>query len=119
MEIYVYNQKNIRQYGIKLFECYPKEIGPSSLSSDIAGEIIKIPVTMQYKYWETLDLNRKVPHIAEGAIDTLQGVERIIAANRPASVSKLGNELWRGGGPQRQQGTVDPSFRWQPGSGFT
>lgn len=113
MEIYVYNQKNIRQYGIKLFECYPKEIGPSQLSSDPAGDIIKIAVTMQYKYWETLDLNRKPPERPNISIDTLEGVERIIAANNPASVSKLGGGGSMRGGPPQRQGTVNPSYRWK------
>jgi len=67
IEIYVLDINNERRYGIRLMECFPKEIGPSSLTYDAASEIIKIPVTMQYKYWETLDENN--PPRKKDAID--------------------------------------------------
>ena len=95
MEIYILNQQNIRRYGIKLFECYPKEIGPTSLSADSAGDIIKIPITMAYRYWETLDQGRYIPNLVENIIDPVwpvlsAGAARTIDENMPSVISKLG-----------------------------
>jgi len=61
MQIYILDRNGNRRYGIQMFECFPKEIGPSSLSYGSGSEIIKIPITMQYKYWDTLDTNRQIP----------------------------------------------------------
>ena len=90
IEIYVLDVKNTRRYGIKLFECYPKEIGPSSFDGGPASEIVKIPITMQYKYWETLDINNQSPNLMEKVLDTvITGAERTINANIPKVLSKL------------------------------
>ena len=90
IEIYVLDVKNTRRYGIKLFECYPKEIGPSSFDGGPASEIVKIPITMQYKYWETLDINNQSPNLMEKVLDTvITGAERSINANIPKVLSKL------------------------------
>ena len=90
IEIYVLDINNTRRYGIKLMECFPKEIGPSSLSYTQATDIIKIPVTMQYKYWETLDINNQSPNLMEKVLDTvITGAERSINANIPKVLSRL------------------------------
>ena len=90
IEIYVLDVKNTRRYGIKLFECYPKEIGPSSFDAGPASDIVKIPVTMQYKYWETLDINNQSPNLMEKVLDTvITGAERTINANIPKVLSRL------------------------------
>mgnify|MGYP003649279874 FL=1 len=71
-------------------ECFPKEIGPLSLSYDTASDIIKIPVTMQYRYWETLDINNQPPNLMEKVLDTvITGAERTINANIPKVLSRL------------------------------
>jgi len=91
IEIYVLDINNTRRYGIKLMECFPKEIGPSSLSYTQATDIIKIPVTMQYKYWETLDITNQPPNLMEKILDTvITGAERTINANIPKVLSRLG-----------------------------
>ena len=90
IEIYVLDINNTRRYGIKLMECFPKEIGASSLSYTQATDIIKIPVTMQYKYWETLDINNQPPNLMEKVLDTvITGAERSINANIPKVLSRL------------------------------
>jgi hypothetical protein len=90
IEIYVLDVKNTRRYGIKLFECYPKEIGPSSFDGGPASEVVKIPIAMQYKYWETLDINNQSPNLMEKVLDTvITGAERTINANIPKVLSKL------------------------------
>ena len=90
IDIYVQDINNTRRYGIKLMECFPKEIGASALSYTQATDIIKIPVTMQYKYWETLDINNQPPNLMEKVLDTvITGAERSINANIPKVLSRL------------------------------
>ena len=90
LEIYVLDVKNTRRYGIRLMECFPKEIGPSTFDSAPAGDIVKIPVTMQYKYWDTLDINNQSPNLMEKVLDTvISGAERSINANIPKVLSRL------------------------------
>jgi hypothetical protein len=90
IEIYVLDINNTRRYGIKLFECFPKDIGPASLSYTQATDIIKTSVTMQYKYWETLDITNQPPTLMEKALDTvITGAERTINANIPKVLSRL------------------------------
>ena len=72
MQIYILDKNGNRRYGIKMFECFPKEIGPSSLSYGTSGEIIKIPIIMQYKYWETLDRDRPPP-ISMDVVEVVDG----------------------------------------------
>jgi hypothetical protein len=90
IEIYVLDINNTRRYGIKLMECFPKEIGASALSYTQATDIIKTSVTMQYKYWETLDINNQPPNLMEKVLDTvITGAERSINANIPKVLSRL------------------------------
>ena len=90
IELYVLDQQDTRRYGIRLRECFPKEIGPSSLSYAAAADIIKIPVTLQYKYWETLDINNQPPDLMEKVLDTVvSGAERTINANIPKVIRRL------------------------------
>ena len=58
VDIYVLNRENKRRYGIRLHEAYPKEVQGVDLSYSTVGEALKINVTMQYRYWDTLDENR-------------------------------------------------------------
>ena len=91
IDIYVLDVQDARRYGLRLRECFPKEIGPATLDAGPAGDIIKIPVTMQYKYWETLDINNQPPNLMEKVLDTIiTGAERSINANIPKVLSRLG-----------------------------
>jgi len=84
VDIYVMDRNNVRRYGIRLRECFPIAIGTSTLSYDVAGDIIKIPVTMQYRYWDTLDITNTPPNLLEKVLDTIiTGAERSINANIP------------------------------------
>ena len=90
IDIYVLDVQDARRYGLRLRECFPKEIGPATLDAGPAGEIIKIPVTMQYKYWETLDITNQPPNLMEKVLDTIiTGAERTINANIPKVLSRL------------------------------
>jgi hypothetical protein len=80
MEIYLLDRMDRRRYGVKLFEVYPKEIGPTDLSQSANNEIIKNQINFQYRYWQALDENRKTPNGVWGSADT-SGVTRINRAN--------------------------------------
>lgn len=51
IEIYVIAVDEQIPYKITLFEAYPKTIGSINLSSE-SKEIMKLPITFQYKYWK-------------------------------------------------------------------
>lgn len=52
MEIIVYDRMNLPQYKVQIYEAYPKTIGAVQL--DYASkDIMKLSVTMQYKYWRS------------------------------------------------------------------
>ena len=84
IDIYVLDVQDARRYGIRLRECFPKEIGASSFDAGPASDIVKIPITMQYRYWETLDITNQPPNLMEKVLDTIiTGAERSINANIP------------------------------------
>jgi hypothetical protein len=90
MDIYVLDINNNRRYGVRIFECFPKEVGPIPLDYAKATEIIKTPVTMEYKYWETLNINNQPPSLLDKVFDTvITGAERSINANIPKVLSRL------------------------------
>jgi len=92
VDIYILDINNKRRYGLRLMECYPKEIGASSLSYTEASDIIKIPISMQYRYWETLDITNQPPNLIEKTLDTAPtGATRTINANIPNVVSRMTN----------------------------
>ena len=88
IEIYLLDINNIRQYGVKINECYPKEVTAVSLSYTQATDIIKTSITMQYKYWETLDITNQPANTMENVVDmNPQGASRALRGNIPFSVS--------------------------------
>jgi hypothetical protein len=90
MEIYILDINNNRRYGVKIFNCFPKEVGPISLSYTQATDIIKTPITMEYNYWETLDITNQPPSLLDKVLDTvITGAERNINANIPKVLSRL------------------------------
>tara|TARA_Y100000310_G_scaffold171233_1_gene171432 strand:+ start:17 stop:694 length:678 start_codon:yes stop_codon:yes gene_type:complete len=58
VDIYLLDKSNIRYYGVRLHEAYPKEVQPILLSYAQSTDIIKVNISMQYRYWDTLDENR-------------------------------------------------------------
>jgi hypothetical protein len=90
IDIYILDINNNRRYGVKLFECFPKEVGAVTLSYNQATDIIKTSVTMQYKYWETLDINNQ-PETA--AVSNDRGARRVLRGNIPKAISALNNRI--------------------------
>ena len=84
IEIYLLDINNIRQYGVKINECYPKEVTAVSLSYTQATDIIKTSITMQYKYWETLDITNQPANTNEVAqLVNSQAASQNFDRNRP------------------------------------
>ena len=92
VQIYLLDNQNQRRYGIRLHEAYPKTIGAIALNQAPATEIIKIPVTFSFRWWETLDVNRQPPSMKEKIFSTvINTVERNINRNIPRVIRNLGN----------------------------
>jgi len=58
VDIYLLDKQNIRRYGVRLHEAYPKEIEMDNLSYAQSTDILKVSVAMKFRYWDTLDENR-------------------------------------------------------------
>ena len=90
IEIYLLDRQNKRTYGIKLHEAYPKTIGAVALNQAPSSEIVKIPVTFSFRWWETLDINRQPPNLKEKIFSTvINTVERNISRNIPRVLTRL------------------------------
>ena len=74
----------------RLHEAYPKTIGAVDLNQAPSSEIIKIPVTFSFRWWETLDITRQPPNLKEKIFSTvLNTVERNITRNIPRILTRL------------------------------
>ncbi len=91
MDIYVLDLQNNKKYGVRLFDCYPKTIDAIPLSFAAATDIIKINVSMQYRYWETLNITAQPKTLGDKLFDSLKGsVKRGISSRVPKVLSRLG-----------------------------
>jgi len=66
VEIYMLDNNFTKTFGVKLHECFPKEINGNDLTATPATTAMKLTVQMQYKYWDTQELERKP---LEGQVD--------------------------------------------------
>ena len=90
VEIYLMDRQDQRRYGIKLIEAFPKTIGPTELSHASNNEIIKIPVSFSFRYWETLDVNRQPASLTDKIYDTVVNtVQRNLDRNIPRVLTRL------------------------------
>ena len=89
-EIYLLDKNEQRRYGLKLWECFPKEIGQSDLGYDSNNQIMKITIQMNFRYWTTLDINQQAPSLGDKLTQTLvNSVARNISRNIPAVLRSL------------------------------
>jgi len=51
IDIFIATVGDETPYKVTLYEAYPKLVGPIALSAE-SREVMKLPVTMQYKYWK-------------------------------------------------------------------
>ena len=90
VDIYLLDRQDNRRYGLKLHEAFPKTISPTELNQGTNNELIKLGVNFSFRYWSTLDTERKMPNLMEKIFDTITtGVERQISSNLPRVLTKL------------------------------
>ena len=90
VDIYLLDKQDNRRYGLKLHEVFPKTISPIDLNQATNNEIVKLPITFSFRYWSTLDIERKMPNLTEKNFDTITtGVERQLQSNLPKVLTKL------------------------------
>ena len=91
IQIYLLDEKDNRRYGVKIWECFPKNIAAQTLDYSTINEQMKIDVTFSYRYWTNLGTEATLPQalgdrIVQNLTDT---VTRRITAQLPAIFSKL------------------------------
>ena len=90
VQIYLLDKQDQRRYGIRLHEAWPKTIGAVALNQAPSSEIIKIPVTFSFRWWETLDITRQAPNLKDKIFSTvINTVERNITRNIPRVLTRL------------------------------
>ena len=90
VQIYLLDRKDQRRYGVRLHEAYPRSIGAVDLNQAPSSEIIKLPITFSYRWWETLDITRQPPNLKEKIFSTvINTVERNITRNIPRVLTRL------------------------------
>ena len=90
VQIYLLDRQDKRRYGIRLHEAYPKTIGAVGLNQAPSSEIIKIPVTFSFRWWETMDITRQAPSLKDKIFSTvINTVERNITRNIPRVLTRL------------------------------
>tara|TARA_Y100001963_G_scaffold152572_1_gene237676 strand:+ start:4999 stop:5706 length:708 start_codon:yes stop_codon:yes gene_type:complete len=90
VDIYLLDRESNRRYGLRLMEAFPKTVNAIELSYGSTNEIVKTSVGMAFRYWESLDIERKGPNILGRITETVLGtVERKLNNNIPSSVRRL------------------------------
>ena len=90
MEIYLLDRQDVRRYGLKLWEVFPKTITATTLTAVEATEIIKTNVSFSFRYWTNLDQNQQAPNILGRIFETvINSAERNISRNIPRILNRL------------------------------
>lgn len=83
IEIYLLDKQDQRRYGLKLWEAFPKTIGPTSLNSGTNNEIIKIDIGFSFRYWTALDTSQ------EQSSNLTQTVMTTATLTKPGNIPKV------------------------------
>ena len=90
MQIYLLDRQDVRRYGLKLWEVFPKTITANTLTAAEATEIIKTNVSFSFRYWTNLDQNQQGPDIMGRIFETVvNSAERNISRNIPRILNRL------------------------------
>ena len=90
MEIYLLDRQDVRRYGLKLWEVFPKTITATNLTAAEATEIIKTNVSFSFRYWTNIDQNQQGPDIVGRIFETVvNSAERNISRNIPRILNRL------------------------------
>ena len=90
LEIYLLDKNDQRRYGLKVWEAYPKTIGPIALGYATNNEIVKTEVVFSWRYWTSLDIKQQAPNLADRITQTVVNtVERNLSQNIPKLLNRL------------------------------
>jgi len=98
MTVVTLDSLNNRTYGVKLFECYPKQISAVQLSYE-AKDVMRLQVQMQYRYYEPLHFGKAAEAQKQSAIEKTPTVAapqviipQVAAFVSPSSQSRQSSE---------------------------
>ena len=91
IDIVQLDEKDKKRYGVRIFECFPRDVAAQQLSYDTNNTIGTIDITFAYRYWKALDDEADLPKpFGERARETIGNViERKITAAIPKVLSRL------------------------------
>jgi len=90
VDIYLLDQQMQRQYGLRLMEAFPKTLGDTSISYGAANSLLIWSVDINFRYWESLDINQKAPSLTDKIGQTINNVvERNISRALPAVLRRF------------------------------
>ena len=90
LEIYLLDKNDQRRYGLKVWEAYPKTIGPIALGYATNNEIVKTEVVFSWRYWTSLDIKQQAPNLTDRITQTVVNtVERHLSQNIPRLLNRL------------------------------
>ena len=90
LEIYLLDKNDQRRYGLKVWEAYPKTIGPIALGYATNNEIVKTSVSFSWRYWTSLDIKQQAPNLTDRITQTVVNtVERHLSQNIPRLLNRL------------------------------
>ena len=91
IDIVQLDEKDKKRYGVRIVECFPRDVAAQQLSYDTNNTIGTIDITFAYRYWKALDDEADLPKpFGERARETIGNViERKITAAIPNVLSRL------------------------------
>ena len=61
IDIFLLDEQNNRRYGVKMWDCFAKNVGAQQLDYSTINEQMKIDVTFSYRYWTNLNTEGDYP----------------------------------------------------------
>ena len=89
LEIYLLDKNDQRRYGLKIWEAYPKTIGPIPLGYATNNEIVKTEVAFSWRYWTSLDIKQQAPSLTDRITTTVVNTVERNLANIPKVLWRL------------------------------
>jgi len=90
LEIYLLDKNDQRRYGLKIWDAYPKTVGPIPLGYATNNEIIKTEVAFSWRYWTSLAIHDQAPSLTDRITQTVVNtVERHLSQNIPKLLNRL------------------------------
>ena len=91
IDIVQLDEKDKKRYGVRIVECFPRDVAAQQLSYDTNNTIGTIDITFAYRYWKALDDEADLPKpFGERARETIGNViERKITAAITKVLSRL------------------------------